>query len=280
MRQRKEPDTTKTGQTAPGNNRTAAALLLTALLLPLALQAQQPWTTGPTPADSQTAKKQECHINYGAKGGFTASLFLASDLLVNGVEVDQIQNNYKIGYFGSLFMRINFGRHFLQPEASYTVNRCDITFLKPTTDEADAAASQREVSSIRSSIHSIEMPVIYGYNLIKEGPYSLAIFAGPKLRYILGRKSRVSFDNFDQQDIHETLYPLNISLTTGVAVTISPVFFDFRYDLGLHNISKQMSYRPAPADPDNPGDTPVPAASQIRFHRRDNVLSFSLGMFF
>ena len=64
---------------------------------------------------------------------------------------------------------------------------------------------------------------------------------------------------------------MNVSLTAGVAVTISRIFFDFRYDIGLHNISKRISYKPVYDE--NAGEE-VPLANQIRFHRRENVLSF------
>ena len=190
------------------------------------------------PEHPQHTHRHDRRVNFGIKGGFTSSLFLVSDLVLNGTVIDEVQNNYKIGYFGSFFMRIHFKRHFLQPELSYTIN---------------------------------------GYNIIKEGPYSLAVFGGPKIRYIWDRQSKVTFENFDQRDIEEELYPLNVSLTAGVAVTISRIFFDFRYDIGLHNISKRISYKPVYDE--NAGEE-VPLANQIRFHRRENVLSFSFGVFF
>lgn len=215
-------------------------------------------------------------VNYGIKGGFTASLFLIPHFKVNGASVDEVQNNYKIGYFGAAFMRINFGRHFLQPEISYNVNRCDITFDKPQPEGAPDNWTP-EQASITSSLHSIDIPVIYGYNFIKSGPYSLGIFAGPKIRCLLTGQSEVTFNNFDQDNIRETLRRFNLSATLGVAVTISKVFFDFRYDIGLHNISKRIAYV-IPAD-DGTLQTQE-AGKGMHFHRRDNVLSFSLGMFF
>ena len=63
--------------------------------------------------EAEIAHKQDHPVNFGIKGGFTSSLFLVSDLILNGTIVNEVQNNYKIGYFGSFFMRINFGRHFL-----------------------------------------------------------------------------------------------------------------------------------------------------------------------
>lgn len=217
----------------------------------------------------QTTPHYDRPVNFGFKGGFTSSLFLVSDLNVNGVSIKEVQNNYKIGYFGSVFMRINFERHFLQPEVSYNVNRCNITFRKPLEDDAPIGTIPAE-ASITSSIHSIDVPVIYGYNFIKEGPYSLAVFGGPKIRYIINKQSDIDFENFDQHNIKETLHPLNISFTLGVAVNISRIFFDFRYDLGLHNMSRRISYE---LPPDATGED-----YGIHFSRRDNVLSFSLGV--
>ena len=103
-----------------------------------------------------------------------------------------------------------------------------------------------------------------------------SVFGGPKVRYIWDRKSDIDFENFDQVNIRERLRPLNLSFTVGVSVTISRVFFDFRYDMGLHNISKSVTYD-IPAD-NNAADENT--KNEIRFHRRDNVLSFSFGVFF
>lgn len=232
------------------------------------------------PADTITDNKLSptrtpTTVNFGVKGGFTSALFLISDFYINGTEVGQVQNNYKLGYFASVFMRINFGRHFLQPEISYNINRSNITFNKPANSSNGIESIIPQESSITSTIHSIDVPVIYGYNIIKEGPYGMAVFGGPKFRYIWKHKSKTEFGNFDQTNIVETLNPFNASFVIGVAVNISNVFFDFRYDLGLHNISKRLDYTPASLE-----DSEVPDDGQIIFKRRDNVLSFSLGVMF
>ena len=252
-------------------------MLLCACLFPAGMWGQDLVVPGTPETEEVKEKPEHDHtVNFGAKGGFTSSLFLVPHLNVNGVSIQEIQNNYRIGYFGSLFMRINFGKHFLQPEVSYTVNSCDISFDKPLP-EGSNANDIPEKASIASTIHSVDVPVIYGYNIIKDGPYSLAVFGGPKLRYIWDKKSKVTFENFNMDNIREELYPFNASLTVGVAVTISRIFFDFRYDIGLHNISKRISYALPDLPPSPDGEKPD---SEIRFHRRDNVLSFSFGVFF
>ena len=247
-------------------HRVLYLLLLWLGLLVAPMSGQEVSTSsGTLPDVASNRHPGDRSVNFGIKGGFTSALFIVSDLMVNGRQIDEVQNNYKIGYFGSFFLRINRGNHFFQPEVSYVVNRCEITFPKPqANDDMTTLASE---ASVNSSLHSIDIPLLYGYNIIKQGPYGLALFGGPKLRFLWKQKCDLTFRNFDQQDIRETLYPLNAALTLGVSVTIAPIFFDFRYDIGLHNISKQVTY----TSTDN---------SQLRFHRRDNILSFSLGAFF
>lgn len=209
-------------------------------------------------------------VNFGVKGGFNSSMMLISHLSVDGHNISNIQNEYKIGYFASLFMRINFDRHFLQPELSYNINQCEIHFSAPKTDDLIATPHQYAISS---RISCFELPILYGYNFVKEGPYQMAVFGGPKIRYFWDKHSENQYHNFHQTSIKEEMYPLNLSMTMGIAVTISRIFFDFRYDIGLHNISKKLDY-----SPNNLID--VPDDEQIRFHRRYNTLSFSLGLYF
>ena len=86
------------------------------LVLSATTWGQHPNVPGTINGDASSKHHKERVVNFGIKGGFTSSLFLVSNLTINGMKVDEVQNTYKIGYFGSLFMRINFDRHFLQPE--------------------------------------------------------------------------------------------------------------------------------------------------------------------
>lgn len=225
----------------------------------------------PRPMENEPTKERK--INFGLKGGFTSSLFLVNDLTMGNVTIDEFQNKYRIGYFASFFLRINFGRHFLQPEISYNVNRSSLTFTLPEGVNSSGVAAGDEVF-IETDIHSIDIPLLYGWNIIKEYPYHLAIFAGPKLRYIWGKKSKTNFNNLSRQQIDEQLRPFNVGLCLGVAVTIHPLFFDFRYDIGVNNISKCVVYE-LPE-----GSTAAGNEARVKFDHRDNVLSFSLGIFF
>ena len=189
-------------------------------------------------------------INFGIKAGFNSSMFMVSELKIKDVTIDEVQNNYKIGYFGALFMRINMKKHFIQPEVSYNVTKCEITFDKLGSQHP---AIEPDYAAVQSVLHSIDFPILYGYNVVKKGPYGMS-----------------TFKNFDQKGIREKLYPFNISAVIGVGVNISRIFFDFRYEQGVGNISKSIVYDNINSD----GSTGV---SHITFRRRDSALSFSLG---
>ena len=75
------------------------------LAFPAMMWGQTPVVPG-TADEEHSGHHKETPVNFGFKGGFTSSLFLVSQFSVNGVPIDEVQNNYKIGYFGSLFMRI------------------------------------------------------------------------------------------------------------------------------------------------------------------------------
>ena len=81
------------------------------LAFPAMMWGQTPVVPG-TADEEHSGHRKETPVNFGFKGGFTSSLFLVSQFSVNGVPIDEVQNNYKIGYFGSLFMRINFDRKY------------------------------------------------------------------------------------------------------------------------------------------------------------------------
>lgn len=209
-------------------------------------------------------------VSIGAKAGFNSSMFLVSRFKIKDVTINDFQNNYEIGYFAAIFLRFNINRHFIQTEASYNISKCEITFDKLGSQHPDL---EPDYAAINSKIHSVDFPILYGYNIVKQKPYGMSLFMGPKLRCILGNRNEITFENFDQKGVHEELYPFNISLVVGLGVNISRIFFDFRYEQGLHNISRSVSYDNINAD----GSIGV---SSMMLHRREQVLSFSLGVLF
>lgn len=220
--------------------------------------------------EKKSKTPNERKVNFGLKGGFNSSMYFVSKLQLNGLKINDTQNNYKIGYVGSIFVRFNMKKHFIQPELSYSVSRCEIQFDKLNSQNPDVAP---DYAFVNSTIQSLEMPLLYGYSIVKKGPYGMSVFIGPKLRYLWNRDRDITFENFDQESVKEELYPFNISGVLGVGVNISNLYFDFRYEIGMRNISKSVTY-------DNTASTNDDVAAPIIFNRRDLALSFSLGLIF
>jgi hypothetical protein len=210
-------------------------------------------------------------INYGVKVGFNSSMYRASDFVIKDITIDEVQNNYRVGYAISLFSRYNMNRHFFQSEISYNISQCEIVFDKLGGLHPDI---EPDYASIKSKIYLIGIPLLYGYSIVKTGPYGMSVFGGPQLRYIWNKWNKITFENFEQEGIREMYYPLNMSLLVGVSVHVSPIFFDFRYEQGLNNISKSVTYHSLENRDGQPRD------NEIFLPRRDHVLSFSLGIMF
>lgn len=220
--------------------------------------------------DKVNKEESYYRVNVGIKGGFNSSMYFVDKFKIKDVTINEIQNNYKVGYFGSLFIRMNIKKHFIQPEICYNISKSEIVFDKKGSQHPEV---EPDYASIDATIRTVEMPVLYGYNFIKSGPYEMYFFLGPKVKYVWKQKSKLKFSNFDQQGIEEELFPITVSAVAGVGVRISRFLFDFRYDIGLYNISRNVTYENITPDGEE-------EKNNIIFHRRNNILSFSLGFIF
>lgn len=235
-------------------------LLLIALLLSgLSIQAQT----------EKKGPKKEPKINVGIKGGFNSSMYFTSRLELDGERMEDVQNNYKVGYFAAMFFRVHMKRHFIQPEVMYNVYKGEIAFNKNQNHENTLP----EFAKLNSTIHSLELPILYGYSFVKSRPYGMALFIGPKLEYVWKYKTSEEFEGFGHSGIKEELHPFNVSSVIGLGVNIANIFFDFRYEIGLTNISKSISY-------ERNADGVTVQQKGIFINRHRNVLSFSLGVIF
>ena len=102
-------------------------------------------------------------LNFGVKAGFNSSMFLVSQFKIKDVTIKDFQNNYEIGYFGALFMRFNIHKNFIQPELSYNVSRCEITFDNLGSQHPDI---EPNYATLTSYLHSIHIPLLFAYHEI------------------------------------------------------------------------------------------------------------------
>lgn len=233
------------------------------------LAASLPLQTYATPLGGKEPEEKENRVNVGIKGGFNSSMYFASHLEIEGEVMHSIENWYKVGYWGAVFFRFNMKRHFIQPELTFNVSKGAILFDR----NQNHLGTSKSQASINTTIRSFDLPIFYGYNFIKKGEYGMAFFAGPKLSYVWSRKTDTEFSGFIQNNISEDLYPLQYSAVLGLGVNISNIFFDFRYEIGLHNISKSITYT-------NKVNDVTTTQHNLTADRHKNVLSFSVGVMF
>jgi hypothetical protein len=207
-------------------------------------------------------------INYGVKGGFSSTIYEVNELSVAGSPINEFIAKSEISSFYTAFARINIKRHYLQTEVSYNISNYSIEFSR---DQWDDTAQPHDKSIIGTKIIGLEVPFYYGYHILKEGPYGLSFYIGPKAKFVLTNYSRHTFENSPYKELEESIYPINFSLMTGLGVNISRIFFDFSFEYGLHNISKEFNT----IDTENNFST-----NSLIFNRRKNVLSFSIGFMF
>lgn len=209
-------------------------------------------------------------FNFGIKGGFTSTNFIVDNVEVGNYSIEKVQNNYRIGYFGTLFTRFNIKRHYIQPEISYTINKGEIRFEKWGKE---AEILNPTFSKATTEVHSIDIPILYGYNTIKERHYGLSVFAGPKIRIHLNPESNTKFNNFTIEGLVEDLDKFSPLMVAGASVNIYNVFFDFRYEHGLSNISKNIYSTKNEI-------FSAKSNNKIRINRWYSAINFSLGLMF
>ena len=202
-------------------------------------------------------------VSYGVKGGFNSSMFIIDEFKVNGTSIKEMQNNYKVGFNLALFTRINWGRHLLQLSPEFSVINSEITFDKKASQHPDVVP---DYATISTNLKTFNLHAVYGYSVIDEASYGLAVFGGPVIKYIWRDKSHISYINFSDTMV-ETIKPVCVNFEVGVSVKISYLFFDISYEVGLTNVSKAIVEQNG-------------ASSETVLDRRNNVLSFSFGCSF
>lgn len=221
---------------------------------------------------AQPAKKKI--VNFGFLAGVNAPFVDMHSYSVNGVRLEKPAVSSKVGYMVATFARVNIRKHFIQVEASTHYSRSDIHLdmadLIPASDHPPVWNDMPAVYHER--LRSLEMPLLYGYNFIKDGPYELSFLIGPKLKYIFSRKGNVEEEPGKQLAFNEELNRLTYNVVLGLSTTISNLLLNVRYEFGLQNISKSLNYGVSTSDGYSVGN--------IGLRRAINLISVSVGVIF
>ena len=212
--------------------------------------------------------KSTVTVNYGVKTGFSSTIYDVREFSVLQHPITEYMAHSEISSFYTAFARMNVHRHYIQTECSYNISKYSISF---PTIQRDALAGSDALSSMYTKIIGLEIPLYYGYHIVKDSRYGMSFYIGPKAKFVITDISSHEFDNYPFTSITESIRPINFSLMMGMGISISPIFFDFSFEYGLHNISNYFETT------DLNGQTSTDA---LVLDRRKNVLSFSIGFIF
>jgi len=230
-------------------------LILICLFCFLSVQAQEVFYT------------KDKRFNWGGTIGLKSTLPVIHSITIDGHQADNIHLQYKVGYLASLFCRINIDRVFLQPSISWHHFSSDIRFTLPL--EEGNVNPVTDYDNLEIKTKALEVPMLLGYNIVKEGPYGLSLMAGPKVSYKYNTRY-----NFNLSGAETTLSKnsdlFDINIVMGVGVSIWRLFFDFTYELGLNKTESDFM---------NVTSREV-SNYDIAINKRVNVMSFSLGFLF
>lgn len=207
-------------------------------------------------------------FNFGAKVGFNSTFPVINSLTIDDVEAEDIRLQYKVGCQASIFCRINIDRFFIQPDLSWYSTEGDILFSLPQS-ESDQTVGIRRSDQLQVKTSSLEMPVMIGYYLVKEGPYALSLVVGPKLKYNYKSRYTTHFSEITNEYINDST-PFGLGIAAGLGVSIWRLFFEFTYECGLNQVESDFKDK----------SSSTPAGRSISIDKRTNMMSFSLGFLF
>ena len=211
---------------------------------------------------------EEKRFNFGAKVGFNATLPVVNSLRVLDFEANQFQTSYQVGYLAAIFFRFNIQRFYIQPSPSWHYGRSHLHFTI-TLPEIDGAADPPIKGNLRMHTQSLELPVLLGYHLVKQGPYGLSLMVGPKVKYNYKLDYNMAIDDREIRFVNDDT-PFGVNIVSGMGVSIGRLFFDFVYEFGLNQT--EANFKQLNASPES--------SFEIQLNKRTNVMSMSIGMLF
>ena len=214
---------------------------------------------------------REKSFNWGGKVGFSSTFPIINSLIISDRHAEDIRLEYKVGFMASTFARVNIDRFFIQPSLAWRYSEGDIRFNMPGQNSGnlnrDLIIDKR--NQIEYKAASLELPVMVGYYLVKEGPYALSMMVGPNLKYNYKMSYTTDLtDAFHEYKSDST--PFGIGIATGLGVSIWRLFFDFTYEFGLNQVESGFKEK----------NSNLPAENSMTIDRRTNAMSFSLGFLF
>lgn len=159
----------------------------------------------------------EMPINLGIHGGVSSNRIKLKDLNVRGSEANT-------GYMLGAFMRVNFGKIYLEPSLNFSHKKSTVEGVK------EDAAGSRENFDLK--MNTFDIPVMLGFQVLDLSVVKLRAFLGPQLSVgsikNLKKLGDVSADKTNWRG------------KVGVGVDVWKLTFDVDYEKGFSKLSHEL----------------------------------------
>ncbi len=117
-------------------------------------------------------------VNLGLKVGYNSSKITTS--------LDQFNEGSVNNFLAGAFVRVNFGKIYLQPEAYFNSKGGELK-------EVVGTSPSQTVNSF--DLKSVDVPVLLGYKIVEKGPVNLRVNTGPLFSFLTSKEANsTTFD--------------------------------------------------------------------------------------
>lgn len=159
-------------------------------------------------------------INIGVHGGVSSNRFKLKDLR----NVHDTKDN--TGYMIGAFMRINFGRGYLEPALNYAQRK--------STAEQRVTTGSSKREDVDLKMNSFEIPVLLGYKLVNLKAVQVRTFIGPMVA--IGKLKNLKKLGDQNEDPDKA----NWRFKVGAGVDLWKLTFDVDYEKAFKKLSHEV----------------------------------------
>lgn len=168
-------------------------------------------------------------LTLGPKIGSNYSTLVLSD------DQKKVHADYFLGMAGGLFVRLDMGKLYLQPELYLNGKGSDFTIDNSPVNSNTALV----FGKVR--LTALDMPVLLGYKLIDARFFNLRMMGGPVVSWIL-KENRNDLKVLEPES-YEPYNGRNIGFQAGLGLDIANLTIDARYEAGLNKINSHFNQR-------------------------------------
>jgi hypothetical protein len=162
-----------------------------------------------------------------------------AQIMYDGMAVKNVRPVYNAGWTAEALMRINIARIFIQSSVAWKYTATGARFNSTATElrvPDERAVPQEQLLSMQ--FVSLETPVVVGFYILKNNPYSLSVMSGVNVKY--DYDALFSLNNAGISNLRRDSPRYDLSIYSALEVMIGKLIFGFAYDYGLNRSSYEM----------------------------------------